>query len=513
MNCISMVYYGNKITYGDFFRNVELISKCLVAHGVSEGDIVSIISLNTPETTYLLYAISNIGAVANMLIATCSTKEIEESIKNTNSKLIFVLDKILEKSELYLVSIPIVVLPMGLSAKGMAGMQTHTFLRNFHEYISYKQFIMKSKDYVATNKPDLPVIIEYTSGTTGIPKGVVLNNRNINSVAYMCFSSGKEYKEGEKFLNVLPPFFSFGIGMMHSIFYAGMTEVIELVPKTKHIVRMLKKHRPERITFGPVLYDVIEKNSQKDMSYLVDLCAGGGAIHPDKEKKINEILEKKKAKSVYLAGYGMTELSSAVSTNCNDYFKLQSIGIPLPMVNMKIVSVETGKELSYDEEGELLVFSPGLMQGYYKNEAATREVIEIIDGERWIHTGDLAKIDTDGFVYITGRIKRIYITTDEAGTAYKLFPQRLEETIEEYEGVNKCAVVVIPDDKRQNVAVAFVDAKEIIEIDALEKYIQNELPSYYYPVKIVNVDKMPINSNQKIDYRTLEKKAYSLLEI
>lgn len=122
----------------------------------------------------------------------------------------------------------------------------------------------------------------------------MLSNKNLNAEAIMCSLTEKNYAPGEKFLNNIPPFFSFGIGMMHLAFSTGMTVVVALIPETKNIIKMMKKYRPERYVMGPAFTDVIEKYDGNDLSFLVDLTGGGGAISESKEKALNLVLEKKK---------------------------------------------------------------------------------------------------------------------------------------------------------------------------------------------------------------------------
>lgn len=195
----------------------------------------------------------------------------------------------------------------------------------------------------------------------------------------------------------------------------------------------------------------------------------------------------------------MTELSSGAAMNQNDVHKFQSIGIPIPLVNMKIVDTHTGQELMYLEEGELLVASPDLMMGYINDAQATADAIELDEnGVRWLHTGDLAKIDRDGFVFVTGRIKRIFITKDKNSVAYKLFPQRMEETIEQLEFVERCAVIVIDDEQQIHVPIVYVVLPEKeAGMEKVRKHIEQNRPEYYAPREIIVIDKLPVNTSQK----------------
>jgi len=508
---IAINYYGNKITYRTLFENIKRTADALIANGIKPGDIVSILSLNTPETTYFIYALNYIGAVANLLIANTTAKEVLDNIKETNSKLFIVLDKMLERMGAFESPIPLVILSIDYSAKGINKFIFKLVGSKQKKNVSYREFVEgKRTDAKKIEfKRNMPAVIVYTSGTTGQPKGVVLSNENLNACAIMCALSGKNYRPNDTFLNILPPFYSFGIGMKHLCLYAAVTEIPVLIPTVKSVQKMLKKHRPNYLVIGPALTDSIETYNKKDLSFLIDLTGGGGSISLDTERRINKILSEKGSISKYLSGYGMTELSAAVSMNQNDKYKEQSIGLPLPLVNVKICDANTGEELGYGQEGELLINSPGLMIGYFNNTDETNKVIEISkDGTRWMHTGDLARVDRDGFVFITGRLKRIYIVTDEKNIAYKLFPQRIEELIQQMEEVHKCGVVVVEDSKKGYVPIVFVSLNKNAQIkgikDNIYKVISENLPMYYEPKDICIIDEMPTNANQKINYRALE---------
>ncbi len=292
-----------------------------------------------------------------------------------------------------------------------------------------------------------------------------------------------------------------------------MIEIICLATDVVSVGKMLFHYKPEHFPIGPAITELLEEYPMDDLSFITDLTGGGGSISLEKERLLNDILKRKKSKSPSCAAYGMTELAAGVSMNYNDCFKEQSIGLPLPLTNIKVIDISNGNELSYETEGELLVNSPGMMVEYYQNQEETNNTIEIIDGERWLHTGDLARVDKDGFVFITGRIKRIYTVKAADGLIYKIFPQRMEAEIAKIDFVSKCGVIVVDDKKQLHIPIAFVqitdcrdDALKISEYKKIiNDWIKQKLPSYYRALKIIFIPQMPITSSKKIDYRKLEQ--------
>lgn len=204
----------------------------------------------------------------------------------------------------------------------------------------------------------------------------------------------------------------------------------------------------------------------------------------------------------------MTEAASAVTMSTNNVCKLGSVGIPIPSVNIKVKADDT--ELKYNEIGELMFSAPSIMKGYYKNEEETSSAIELdATGTRWLHTGDLGYVDEDGFVFIVGRTKRIFTVLGRDKNMYKLFPQRIEETISSIANIAGCAVVVTEDKEVLHKAIAFVslssataDAENIVSV--IETKLQAELPEHMQPERIIFIENIPLTTSGKVDYHTLE---------
>ena len=186
---------------------------------------------------------------------------------------------------------------------------------------------------------------------------------------------------------------------------------------------------------------------------------GGEAMDPQNEKAVNELYEQCHVQNKLGKGIGMTELMGASTFTMPGLDMGENdLGVPLQLSNCKIIDTETHKELGYNKEGEVCFAGPCVMLGYYHNKQATEELVRVHkDGIRWIHTGDLGKLDEKGRLHLTGRIKRIIMTKGKDGVITKLFPDRIEKVVNTHEAVSLSCVISVPDEVRVNYPKAFVE--------------------------------------------------------
>lgn len=512
---VALRYYGTEITYRNLFENIIKAASAFYAMGIRAGDIVTIMSMNTPETIYAIYALNYLGAVANMVYMTLVEKEILQTLENTSSKMFLVLDVTLPRIKKIKDSVKIPIVVMGVDNSMPIHMKLgYQMMNRFPKYSfrKWKSFLSMGKE-----KPPMaddhaaPAAIVYTSGTTGEPKGVVLSSDSFNTVIKMCNDSGKDYVRGETGLLILPPFFGFGISMLHLCINYGVNSNLWIELTSDAIAKAFQKEKPNRFVGGPAIIDGFLKNVHGDLSYITDFTGGGGALAPEKEEELNAFLSQHGSDVKYTTGYGMTEFASVVCMQQKKSYKKGTLGIPVVHANVKVVNSDTKEELHYDEIGELWFSTPSMMTEYYLNPKETDEILEIDgNGNHWLRTGDLGFVDKDGFVHFSGRIKRIYITTGKDGnTINKIFPQRIEECLERNPLVENCGVCCLPDPVQTNISIAFVTLKCNSEktsvVNELLDYICKELPEHHWPKDIYVIENMPITPSGKIDYRILEE--------
>ena len=531
LNRIAMEYYGRLFTYNDLFEQIDKTAKALIALGVKKGDIVTIAMPTTPEVVYLLYAISKIGAIANMIDPRTSKNGIVDYTREAESEVFVTIDlcykKIKDIRENTKVKKIISIsagdsLPYGVYCGYKIG-ELFDYLSNKKERIIEDENTMKWDTFMQKGESiqqvvesfdgDAPVAILHTGGTTGIPKGVVLSNNNFNTIAYQYKLSGMHLLPGHRFLDIMPPFIAYGVGAgVHMPFVVGMTSI--LVPKfdPDKFAKMIKKMKPNHMAGVPSHWgNVLESKALKnvDLSYLITPAVGGDAMNINLERRANVFLNNHRAPNSIIKGYGITEECSLASACVNEINAEGSVGIPLPHNIISIFDPNTGEEMKYNQHGEVCIYGPTTMIGYFNNDEETNKIIHThADGRRWIHTGDLGYMTEDGMLYIDGRIKRMIIRND----GFKVFPFAIEEVIKSHKAVEECMVVGIHDPNYSQgflpkahiiLKTDYIGYEDIVQ-EQLKQLCQEKLPEYAHPMDYKVRNEFPYTAIGKIDFVAMQ---------
>ena len=524
---IALDYFGKKITYGKLFEEIDRTAVALQQFGVKHGDIVSVCPLNTPEFIFLLYAINKIGAVSNWMGLTSPIQDLHDQLTTTNSRIVFTvsiayeqIEKAAEKSTVE----KIITVPLEFSMPTPLKLAVGYKNRHLNKKgISWKDFIKAGEENITSVDiiPDNMALIEYTGGSTGVPKGVMLSNKAMNSY-YVNFLKVNQcgitsFSKNDRFLFGVPLFLAFGASSCcHGPLCHTLVLVLAPDPSPEAGTKLILKKKINQILTGRLLIEDLVESTQKtnnDLSFIRSIMYGGEETNKVWEKSITEKLRDRNADIPLLNGYGMTETSAAILLAPDN----ETDGlIPLGNVNVKVVNPDDeSQEYGYDTEGELCLSAETLMNGYYNNEKETSDVIFERDGVRWLKTHDLATISRDGIIKITGRIKRIYSRLTSDKIQVRVYPMRIEETLISNKLVHECAVVGIKDTILAYRSVAFIvlSDKTAIAENAqkqIEVYAHEHLPDSHWPDEYVFIEKMPITRAGKVDYRALEKEAQGL---
>lgn len=530
LHSIALMYWGNHISYQTLFDSIVGAKDLLSDLQISQGDIVSFVSVITPEMVYLFYACNMLGAVCNMIDPRLSATEKAEKIEKTNSRILIVLDACGDDLgsivELAGCVQSIILLPV---QKSMGfGIKVGYSLSNFFKTRSLK----KSKtdnliywnqrfhkrpycnEHSKANDSNAPAAIFYTGGTTGEAKGVLLSTYSINAIAEQFRGLTGGFHAGDTWLTLSVPFVAYAmICSLHLPLSLGMNCVIELYDVPKMAKSILKK-KIKHISATPLLYakllDMIDTKEQ-DLSFLEMPISGGDKLNAVLYQKVNHLLNRNGCPWNVCSGYGMTEVSSAASVSHRGKSnKAGSSGIPFPNTIISAFDPKTNKECRIGQRGEIRISGPGVMLGYYGNTQKTADILWIDEkGNRWIRTGDLGYIDEDGCVFILERIKRLLIKYD----GFKVFPSHVEEAALHSSYIENCCCVGKNDVINQcgELPVLFVTLKNAAEretaIADVQKHCNQELAEYSRPSIIQVIDSLPITHAGKVDYRALEQEA------
>ena len=523
-NNIAINYFNHKITYKKMFYDIDLCARALRSQGVRKDDVVSICMANTPEAVIMLYAVSKIGAIANMIHPLSSETEIRDTLKETNSVLLLSINiayskinNIIKETNLYKAIIVSArdSMPNPLKTLYFLAEDRKIKIPKSNElYISWNDFLNKGKNYdrdvlVHRSKDDIAAIL-HSGGTTGTPKHILLSNGNINVVIPQAKIALPELNESDTFLSILPMFHCFGlVECLHFPISTG--ETVVLVPKfdATRFDKLLSKYNPTVIPGVPTLFEAMIKNKhmQKiDLSKVKYIVSGGDSLSKDKNKLVNRFLKEHNCRNHIIQGYGMTETSGGVIFGALGSDLPGSVGIPLPSNRIKIIDINTKEELPSGKTGEILISGPTVMQGYLNNEKETNEVIEEDDkGVRWVHTGDMGYLNEQGILFFVQRLKRMIITS-----GYNVYPSHIEEVLNDHPKIVTSCVIGLPDKYKIQVGKAFIVLKEGIEPSSkiekeIKEYLNKTLAHYMIPKYYEFRKSLPKTLVGKVDYKELEK--------
>lgn len=525
LNEPALEYFGRKITYADLFVNIKKTAAAFRAIGLKKGDIATVVSIMTPEIIYAFYAADLIGATLNLVDPRYSVEGIHDYIAEVDSRLLICLnvtyDRCVQAAKRTHVERILVVSPADSLSLPMAmGYKLKNPDKNHYSsnVIHWKDFIAGGQGQSTAADPVDPMdhacVVVHTGGTTGSPKGVMLTDRNFNTIAKQFKTYEFLCHRGQTLMNIMPPFIAYGFACgIHLPLTLGIKVVIIPNADASKLGSLVLKYKPQHMFGVPTHYQQLATDPRlknKDLSFIRMYAAGGDAISVGAEENVNEFLAAHNVEFPMAKGYGMTEVSSAATAAAASITKPGSAGIPLVDTIVSVFEPGTAKELPIGEQGEICICSESIMKGYYHKPEETAAVKQVHpDGRTWVHTGDVGYIDEDGFVFVGSRIKRLIIRPD----GFKVFPSMIENAISHHPAVRQCSVVgcVAKDHPQGRLPFVFVvldpaaaDKKRQI-LRELRQLCVEELPEYVQPVAYKFISEMPLTPVGKVDYRKLEE--------
>lgn len=521
-NLVAIKYFNVSITYKKLMNLIDKATISLETMGIKKGDIVTICLPNLPEALIVLYALNKLGAVANMLHPLSAEEEVRQSIENTKSKLLFFTDSFYPKIENIIHSTcveKVIFVSPADSLNFIMKIGYKIKQRNKYKkypkdplFTSFKKFMNLSKNKKMGKYPkygrNTPAVILHSGGTSGTPKNIVIQNRAFILLSLQGKKILHKLKVGDSCLTIMPNFHGFGLGVvMHTPLVLGVTVI--LVPQfdAKKFDVLLNKTKPNCVLGVPTLYEALTNSDNVknlDLSCLKYVISGGDILTKNLEERVNNYLREHNSNATIAQGYGLSESLAAVILAVDNLNKSGSVGIPLPGNYVKIIDRVTRNTMPYNEVGEIVIHTKGMMMGYLNDESETNAALQVHDdGYVWLHTGDLGYMDEDGYVFYKGREKRMIITS-----GYNVYPSHVEEVIESHPAVLQCTVIGVPHPYKQEVGKAFIVLKSgyhglFVKAD-IKNYCKKNLAKYMIPQTFVYRKQLPKTKLGKVDFQKLQ---------
>lgn len=511
----AIIYFDKAMSYRELNHLSDKFATALDGLGVRKGDKVAIFLPNIPQFIISYYGIAKIGAIETAISPLYKEREVEHQLNDSEAETIVVLDalyptleKVLAKTKVKRVIVTSLkeYMPAATAFLGslLKKIPSHKVERRSNTYF-FRELQSKyeaNPPKVDINPKEDLVALQYTGGTTGISKGAMLTHTNLVSNAMSCAEWLRGTTGGETFLTVLPLFHIYGMttGMNAPIYMAGK---MVLLPRFEAIstFHSIQKHKVTVFCGAPTMYSMllVHPNCERYDLKSVRFCISGSApLPPEVQKQWMEVTG-----GVLVEGYGLTESSPV--THCNPLdrsmktVKVGSIGLPWPSTDAKIMEAETGdRELTVGGTGELVVKGPQVMKGYWKMPEESANVLR--DG--WLYTGDIGKMDEDGYFYITDRKKDLI-----KYKGYSVYPREIEDVIYEHPAVKLCAVIGKPDPVASEIPKAFIVLKEgkTATAEEIKQFVNSRVAPYKAVREIEFRAELPMTLVGKVLRRVLQE--------
>jgi len=511
---VCLHFQGTDLTYQQVSDASDNLARWLIASGVKTGDRVGLMLLNSPQFVISFFAVQKAGAVVVAMNPFFKKPEFSVIINECDIKCVICLRdhiRVLnEIGETHPIEAVIVSEKEDFKQKGFPDsinrdhmnsreIQSITFPLSFKKCIECELMDI-SLDY--SYSPYEPAVYQYSGGTTGTPKAAVGLHRNIvaNTIQFMTWCSLQTAEE--TFLSAIPLYHVYGmvLAMMLGIRLAARIILIEDARDSEAILQAIAEQRVTFYPGVPTMYAAIIRNQavldgKYDLRSIKACISGSATLHPKIKKQFEKL-----TKGKLVEGYGLSEAPTA--THCNPLFgknPVGSFGLPLPDVDCRVVEIEDDtKPVEIGEAGELLIRGPQVMAGYYQN---TQETELTLKGG-WLHTGDIVKMDADGYFYFVERKKDVI----KVG-GFQVWPKEIEEVLLTMKGVQSAAVAGIKNEIDDEKVVAWVVFEKGAAYTAAEiqDHCRKSLTAYKIPKEVYFVDEIPRTGVGKTLRRELVK--------
>lgn len=520
-NHTALVFHGHKISYKELREKVDRLATALAALGIKKGDRVGFLLLNSPEFVVAFYATAKVGAVSTPISPVYVSSEIKHQLLDSGAEHVICQDILYEGLAKTGVKLRNVILTnISESLPKLKKMMGKSILRGVYQKMAapspeiYKgEGIHQFQELLAKYPPDPPPVkinpqedlfnLPYTGGTTGPPKGVMINHYNLIANFLQMTEVLPVVQEGmETTVGFMPFYHGAGASALNGSMFRGNTVVVVTTPVIDDIITDIVRYEVTFFGSAPTMYEMLkdyEKTDRVNWKKMKVLTSGADSLHENTAKDWEE-----RTGSKITEGYGMTETTAMTHFNPIGKEKYGSIGVPASSTYAAILDPDEDKYMPLGEMGEIVVDGPQITKGYWQRPEATRDCEANIGGRRWWRTGDLGRMDEDGYFYVYDR-KRDLIKYK----GLRVYAREVEEVLKEHPHIKDVGVVGQPDPVvGQNVRAVIVlesDARgKVSERDIME-YCKDKMASYKIPKIIDFVGEIPKTDIGKVSRREIRK--------
>ena len=515
-------FFGTEATYREFLDAVDRCAAALAAEGLHAGDRFLISMPTSPQGVIAFYAANRLGALPALIHPLSTAPEITHFLDVTGARFALTLDAFYGPlaaaaprqplQKILIARIPEYLSPLkklgfwATKGRKIPPLPADPRVRAWSTLLASVQPAAQPP-VGATN--DAAAIL-FSGGTTGLPKGILLSNRNFIAEGLQA-ASWCGLGETDAILAILPIFHGFGLGVcVNAAFMAGGKSILVPQFSAELVSRLLRSQRPNVLVGVPTLFDALTRDAslaKADLSCLTACFCGADTLPRAVKERFEAMVLAGGGSVKLLEGYGLTEAVTGIMAMPLTEYREGSIGIPFPDMLARIVKVGTTEEAPTGEEGEICIAGPAVMIGYLDDAGATAQALrKHADGRTWLHTGDLGKMDADGFTYFSVRLKRMI-----KSSGFNVYPAQVEAVIREHPAVAEACVIGVADPSQVERVVACVVLRDPAQAGAAMQEViiahcRERLIKWSCPREVEFVDALPLTRVGKVDYRELSRR-------
>lgn len=508
----ALCYMGRDYSYHHLLDRTNRVAGKLLSLGYKNNDVITVCLPNIPFAVYLLYAINQIGAIANLVHPLMEHEQLNEIMVKTGSKILFCLDTNFNKfKDFYNNNIHVVPCSPTEECSLILKIGYHVQNRKDLDYISdlksqdFLNYRTTCHDYDNDYKKDSFYL--HSGGTTGNSKTIALSSFSLNALAAQGMDIiGVEDATKYHMFAVLPMFHGFGLCMgIHAMIAHGGAD--SLMPKfhSKETIKLIKQNKLSFLIGVPILYEALLRNKKfngKKLKNLYIAFVGGDFVARPLLDRFNQRMMENGSICRLYEGYGLTETVTVCSVNTHTHHKDGTVGMTFANTKAKAVDIDSGKDLGFDQDGELYISGETLMNGYRFDKELLDPFVIDSNGIKWVKTGDFGSVSADNYITFKQRLKRIVKVS-----GINVFPSEIENVVSAIDEVFEVAAIGVADNKHGNIIKLFITLDRAYHGEKpdqkIKQLIKEKCGIYAVPKEIVYMDKMPKTLIGKVDTKSL----------